>query len=243
MAWLARGMRPFPEPAVSVIGILGGTFDPIHHGHLRPALEIYERLGLDELRLVPAHVPPHRPLPGTTAEHRLAMAQRAICGLPGFRVDRRELDRGGPSFSVDTLLELRAEVGPMRPLLMLMGLDAFAGLHTWHRWREIPGLAHVVVVTRPGSALPASGTGYLEKAEIVASSEQLRDLPCGDVLFQEVTSLDISATAIRALVRSGRSPKFLLPDPVLDYILENDLYRNDREEILLIETEETRHAK
>lgn len=226
-----------------MIGILGGTFDPIHHGHLRPALEIHERLGLDELRLVPAHVPPHRPLPGTTANHRLAMAERAIRGLPGFRVDRRELDRSGPSYSVDTLVQLRAEVGPARPLLMLVGLDAFAGLHTWHRWREIPRLAHVVVVGRPGSVSPAPGTGYLEAAEVVDSSERLRELPCGHILFEAVTVLDISATAIRALLRAGRSPRFLLPDPVLDYILENDLYCNDREETPLIETEESRHAK
>lgn len=226
-----------------MIGILGGTFDPIHHGHLRPALEIHERLDLDELRLVPAHVPPHRPLPGTTANHRLAMAELAIRGLPGFRVDRRELDRSGPSYSVDTLVQLRAEVGPARPLLMLVGLDAFAGLHTWHRWREIPRLAHVVVVGRPGSGSPAPGTGYLEAADVVDSSERLRELPCGHVLFAAVTLLDISATAIRALLRAGRSPRFLLPDPVLDYILENDLYRNDREETQLIETEESRHAK
>jgi nicotinate-nucleotide adenylyltransferase len=234
---------PFPESAAPVIGILGGTFDPIHHGHLRPALEIHERLGLDELRLVPAHVPPHRPLPGTTAEHRLAMARCAIEGLPGFRVDRRELDRDGPSFSVDTLFALRAEVGPHRPLLMLVGLDAFAELHTWHRWREIPRLAHVVVAGRPGSAAPAAGTGYLDAADVVDSPERLRARPCGHVLFEAVTALDISATVIRALLRAGRSPRFLLPDTVLDYILENNLYRNDREETPLIETEETHHAK
>jgi nicotinate-nucleotide adenylyltransferase len=236
-------VRPFAETAAPVIGILGGTFDPIHHGHLRPALEIHERLGFDELRLVPAHVPPHRPLPGATAEQRLAMVQRAIEGLSGFRVDRRELDRDGPSFSVDTLLALRAEVGASRPLLMLVGLDAFAELHTWHRWREIPRLAHVVVATRPGSAPPSPGTGYLEAAEVVHSPERLRERPCGHVRFEAVTALDISATAIRALLRAGRSPKFLLPDAVLDYILEKDLYRNDREETPLIETEESRHAK
>jgi nicotinate-nucleotide adenylyltransferase len=238
-----RATWPFPEPKVPVIGILGGTFDPIHHGHLRPAVEIYEHLRFDEFRWMPARVPPHRPRPAASAEHRRNMVQVAIAGIPGFRVDGQELDRDGPSYSVDTLHALRADVGPERPLLMVVGLDAFAGLHTWHRWREISRLAHVVVASRPGSEPPAPGTGYLAMAEAVDSPERLRERPCGCVLFQTVTVLDISATMIRGLLRAGRSPRFLLPDPVLNYILKNDLYRNDPEETLLTEKEENRHAQ
>lgn len=212
-----------------MIGVLGGTFDPIHFGHLRPALELHERLALAELRFIPCHVPPHRTAPDTPARHRLAMVRLAIAGVAGFRVDSRELDRPGPSYTVDTLRELRAEIGPEGPLLLVMGMDAFAGLHTWHRWDEIPALAHVVVAHRPGSAV-APDTGYLAMARVAESPEILRGRPAGLVFCQPVTQLDISATAIRECLRAGRSPRYLLPDAVCRYIAEQGLYRPHTEE-------------
>ena len=225
-----------------MIGILGGTFDPIHFGHLRPALEIRERLNLQELRLLPCRLPPHRAVPAADARHRLAMLELAVAGVPGFRVDRRELERPGPSYTVDTLFDLRAEIGPNRPLLLIMGMDAFAGLHTWHRWREIPGLAHVVVAHRPGSAAPGAA-GYLSVAEAVVDPDALRVHAGGRVLFQPVTQLEISATAIRESLRAGLSPRFLLPDAVHSYIDRYHLYRTDTEETTLTDAQESRHAE
>ena len=209
-----------------MIGVLGGTFDPVHHGHLRPALEVCESLGLSELRFVPCRMPPHRMPPEAPAHHRLAMVERAISGVPGFRADARELARSGPSFTVDTLGELRAEIGSGSPLLLLMGMDAFAGLHGWHRWRDIPQLAHVVVAHRPGTA-PALDSPYLELAPPADSVTALRDRPQGHVFFQAVTQLDISATDIRERLRAGRSPRFLLPGSVQRYIAEHRLYQHD----------------
>lgn len=133
----------------AVIGVLGGTFDPIHCGHLRAGLEVVEALGLQALHLVPCHVPPHRPAPVATADQRLAMAARALLGVPRFVLDERELKRSGPSYTVTTLAELRAEVGPDMPLVLLVGLDAVAGFKNWHQWEKIHSLAHLVVLTRP----------------------------------------------------------------------------------------------
>ncbi len=212
-----------------MIGVLGGTFDPIHFGHLRPALELYEMLGLDELRFVPSHVPPHRQSPVVPAEHRLAMVERAIAGVSGFRVDPREIVRPGPSYTVDTLHDLRDEIGPAAPLVLIMGMDAFAGLPTWHRWRDILALAHVVVAQRPGDATRADAT-WLDAASVVDSPRALRARASGQVLFQAVTQLDISATRIRACLRAGRSARYLLPDDVCQYITEHAFYHNSNEE-------------
>lgn len=209
-----------------MIGVLGGTFDPVHHGHLRPALEIYEALGLSELRLVPCRIPPHRAPPEAAAHHRLAMVERAIAGVPGFRSDARELSRPGPSFTVDTLVDLRAEIGAECPLVLIMGTDAFAGLHGWHRWSEITRLAHVAVAHRPGAA-PAAGSPYLELAPATDAAAALRAAAGGRVFFQPVTQLDISATGIRERLHAGRSVRFLLPGSVGRYIFEHRLYRGD----------------
>lgn len=212
-----------------MIGVLGGTFDPIHFGHLRPALELYELLGLEELRFIPCHIPPHRGTPAVSAEHRLAMVERAIVGVSGFQVDPREILRPGPSYTVDTLLELRREIGPGLPLALLMGADAFAGLPSWYRWREILGLANLVVAQRPGDAARPSAT-WLDAASVVDSPTALRARASGKVLFQPVTQLDISATRIRACLSAGRSARYLLPDDVCEYIAEHDLYHHENEE-------------
>ncbi|WP_018953687.1 nicotinate-nucleotide adenylyltransferase [Thioalkalivibrio sulfidiphilus] len=206
-----------------MLGILGGTFDPIHFGHLRPALEVMEHLRLDEVRFVPCRIPPHRRTPVASVEHRQAMVERAVHGQPGFVVDRRELDRDGPSYSVDTLESLRAELGNDMPLCLMMGMDAFAGLPSWHRWEEILKLAHIVVAHRPGS--PAShDLGDWATEAATRDLHELRARPAGAVWFQPVTQLDISATAIRAMLRRGESPRYLMPSSVLDYIRVQGLY-------------------
>jgi nicotinate-nucleotide adenylyltransferase len=212
-----------------MIGILGGTFDPIHFGHLRPALEVMESLGLSEVRFVPCRIPPHRRIPVASVEHRVTMVERAVHGQPGFRVDRREAERDGPSYSVDTLESLRGELGNDVPLCLMMGMDAFAGLPSWHRWQEILTLSHIVVAQRPGS--PASRpAGDWVPGVTTRDPDDLRDRPAGAVFFQPVTQLDISATAIRAMLCRGESARYLMPDNVLDYIHAEGLYVNQTQD-------------
>jgi nicotinate-nucleotide adenylyltransferase len=207
------------------LAILGGTFDPIHHGHLRVAWEAAEALDA-ELRLIPAAVPPHRPQPGAGATQRMAMLEAALAGQDRLRADDRELRRGGASYTIDTLAELRAEIGPMRPLVLLVGADAFAGLSTWHRWRELFDVAHVGVLTRPGHGgvfeAELAGEWFTRRVD---GADALRARPHGAILPIEVTPLDVSATAIRALLAAGRSPRYLLPDAVLALIEREGLYR------------------
>ncbi len=213
-----------------MIGIFGGTFDPVHFGHLRPALELFETLGLEELRLIPAGLPPHRRPPRADSGQRLEMLRRAIAGQQGFVLDQREIYRQGPSYMVDTLADLRAELGQRRPLCLLLGMDAFLGLTSWHRWEEIPRLAHLVVSHRPGwhpEHLDDHGGPLAELADssLVGHPRALRERPAGGIFMHPVTQLDISSTRIRALIRQGGSPRYLLPDGVWSYIREQGLYR------------------
>lgn len=196
------------------LGVFGGTFDPVHLGHLRPALELLEGLDLAELRFVPSAVPPHRDTPGRSAERRLALLRLAIGDQPGFTVDERELARPGRSYTVDTLASLRAEAGA-QPLCLILGMDAFLGLPDWHRWRELLELAHIVVAERPGWQRPRQGelAELVQRAEAVDAAALARS-PAGRVHFHAVTPLAISASGIRALLASGRSPRYLVPDPV-----------------------------
>jgi nicotinate-nucleotide adenylyltransferase len=193
------------------LAILGGTFDPVHLGHLCVAWEAAEALDA-EIVLVPAHVPPHRPLPRATAVQRVALLEAALAGQDVLRLDTRELERDGPSYSVDTLTELRGEIGPDRPLVLLVGADAFAGLPRWNRWREIFGLAHVGVLTRPGEH-PVLDDDLAD--EIAPRRARVPVGPAGQVIPITVTALDISATAIRDLLAAGRMPRYLLPAGVV----------------------------
>lgn len=194
------------------IGLFGGTFDPIHNAHLRVAWEAAEFLDAD-VRLLPASVPPHRRQPVAGAEQRAALVHAALAGQDRLTLDVRELRREGPSYTVDTLLELRGEVGAERPLVLLVGADAFAGLPEWHRWKELFDLAHVGVLTRPGH----DGTLPTELRTKIASRRCtdprfVREAPAGRVIPVPVTPLDISATQVRALLAAGREPRWLVPD-------------------------------
>lgn len=208
-----------------MIGIYGGTFDPVHFGHLRTALEVREALGLDEVRFIPSRQPPHRAAPLASPEMRVAMLQRAVADEPGFVVDRREMERPGPSYMVDTLADLRAELGAAMPLCLILGYDAFLGLPGWNRWQELTNFAHLLVMTRPGAQAewPAPLAAHLRGC-MTADMDRLRAAPSSLVLFQPVTALDISATRIRELLRAGRSARYLLPDAVLDFIRASGLY-------------------
>ncbi|KPK38195.1 MAG: nicotinate-nucleotide adenylyltransferase [Gammaproteobacteria bacterium SG8_47] len=205
-----------------MIGILGGTFDPIHFGHLRPALEVAENLALSELRFLPCANPPHRRPPQADALQRLAMVRAAVAAEPRFRVDDRELRRGGLSYMVDTLVSLRTELGGT-PLCLLLGADAFAALDTWHEWERIPDLAHLIVMQRPEQE-PAVGALSASLRELVRQRKTedvagLNQKPAGDVCFVTVTQLAISATEIRRVLREGRSIRFLVP-AVVEQLIE-----------------------
>jgi nicotinate-nucleotide adenylyltransferase len=218
------------SPALAPVGILGGTFDPIHYAHLRLAEELADALGLAQVRFVPANIPPHRATPRVTAAHRLEMVRLACADNARFLLDDRECRRSGPSYTVDTLLELRAELGAGRSLCLLMGVDAFLGLTTWSRWEQLFDLAHVVIAHRPGFALgPAAMPGPLARhleTRSASAVSQLHQSSAGLVWLQAITPLDISATAIRAAIREQRSPRYLLPDSVLDYIHRSSLYKD-----------------
>lgn len=197
------------------LAILGGTFDPVHIGHLCVAWEASELLDA-EVQLVPASVPPHRPPPIASVEQRVAMLRAALAGQDRLGLDLRELGRAGPSYTVDTLAELRAEHGA-RPLVLLMGADAFAGLTRWHRWTELFELAHVGVLSRPGDspAWPEALRAAVDGRR-VETVDALHARPAGCVMLLDVTPLAISATRIRDLLAAGRLPRYLLPDGLFD---------------------------
>lgn len=209
-----------------MIGVLGGTFDPIHFGHLRPALDCLQALGLDEVRLVPLKVAVHRPQPMAAAGVRLAMVQAAVSGVSGLVADGRELDRAGPSYSYDTLASLRQELGPRVPICLLVGADAFHGFLTWHRPAEILDLAHLVVMQRPDAPEPSDQVLRRWLSDLgCAGPQELRRRPVGRILRLPVTQMDISSSRIRTLMRAGQSPRYLLPDSVLEMALAAGLYQ------------------
>jgi nicotinate-nucleotide adenylyltransferase len=224
-------MAPLSTP----IALLGGTFDPVHYGHLRFADDVRRALGLSEVRLVPARDPPHRQGPAASAGERLAMLRLAVAEFPGLVADERELRRAGKSYTVLTLEELRAEF-PHRPLLLLLGADAFIGLPSWHRWKDIFGLAHVVVVERPGMSLEAKLPEELLpiwREHLTADPESLRSRTAGAIFVQPISPHAVSATTIRERLSQGnaasadKSAKWrgLLPPAVLAYIDHHHLYR------------------
>jgi nicotinate-nucleotide adenylyltransferase len=191
------------------LAILGGTFDPVHLGHLNAAWEASELLDAD-VCLIPASIPPHRPPPIASAAQRVAILRAALQGQSRLTLDTRELERSGPSYTIDTLTALRAEHGD-RPLVLLLGADAFAGLARWHRWRELFEVAHIGVLGRPGVAPTLPDALEQEVAARRGPAAALREAPAGKVANLAITPLEISATRIRALLAEGRDPRYLLP--------------------------------
>jgi len=207
------------------IGLLGGTFDPIHIGHLRAALEVAEQFALDELRLIPSARPPHRGAPQVSAEARLDMARLAVQGVAPLTVDDRELRRDRPSWTIETLESLRGELGAEVRLFLLLGWDAFCGLPTWHRWQELLEHCHILVLQRPDADSDApEALRDLLAARSVADPRSL-DGPAGQIAFVWQMPLAVSATQLRERLAAGRSIRFLVPDAVLAYIHAHGLYR------------------
>ena len=205
-----------------MIGIFGGTFDPIHYGHLRSALEVKDIFELIEIRLIPSAQPPHREKPAATALMRLHMLELAVKNQPGLIIDTRELNRHGASYMADTLKSLRQEFKD-EPLLLFIGSDAFNHLKTWHQWQHLFDTAHIVVMTRPGFEIQNLDEFF--KARLAAGITELAHSLAGKLYFQQVTQLDISATAIRNMIAKQQNPGFLLPDTVIAYIRQHQLYQ------------------
>ena len=199
------------------LAILGGTFDPVHNAHLRVAWEAAERLDA-EVRLIPANVPPHRDQPVASARERAAILRAALAGQDRLVLDERELGREGPSWTIDTLIELRDEIGAERPLVLLVGADAFLGLPSWHRWGEMFDYAHIGVLTRPGHEIGTLPTELRIKVASRRTNDPgaLRETPSGRVLPMPVTPLEISATWIRDVLAAGGEPRYLMPDSVIE---------------------------
>ena len=209
-----------------MIGLFGGTFDPIHYGHLRAALEVQEIFELTEVRFIPSATPPHRTQPAVDAQLRRKMVELAIQELASFICDTRELDRTGYSYMVDTLASLRQDF-PQQPLVLFIGVDAFNHLSTWHEWQRLFDFAHIVVMTRPRFQLQKLDD-FLT-AHTTDNKDELANTLAGQLYFQTITQLDISATAIRQLIKQNRNPKFLLPNRVIDFITQHQLYQQEIE--------------
>jgi nicotinate-nucleotide adenylyltransferase len=211
----------------SPIGILGGTFDPIHNGHLRLAVEAFEQCRLGEVHFIPCGTPPHRPVPHASATDRLHMVQLAVHNNPAFLADQRETYRTDACYSVDTLTELRSEFGSQQSLCLLLGSDAFVNLHTWHKWTELFGLAHIIVMQRPGQPLgnllakadPALLHEYTTR--MAPSPKVLHESPAGHIVVLNIPALEISSTDIRQRCVDGKNIHSLVPDAVAHFIQHN----------------------
>lgn len=206
-----------------MIGIIGGTFDPIHFGHLRPALEIMEQFSLEELRFIPSASPPHRWQPDASAEHRIKMTKLAIEAIEGFTLDDREYHREGASYTVDTLKSIRNEIGNEVPLCMIIGLDALQSFTQWHDWQRILTLTHLVVSPRPG--YKKSSADAWVQPYLTTDALELKQQTAGKVFFAKVIQFDISATEIREQLHNGNNISYLLPESVRKYIDKQRLYR------------------
>ena len=206
-----------------MIGIYGGTFNPVHYGHLRSALEVKEIFELDEIRLIPCYQPALKNQPTVSALKRLEMLELAVANHAGFVCDNRELVRQGASYMVDTLALLKDDY-PNQNLLLFIGSDAFAGLTQWYQWQTLFDYAHIVVMTRPDAKKIVLNDFF--KTRVVNLSSELKHASAGKLYFQNITQLAISSTIIRGLLSAQRSIHFLVPSNVINYIQYNKLYRN-----------------
>lgn len=211
------------------IGLLGGTFNPIHFGHLRLAEEISEHLALDEMRLIPASVPPHKVAPQVSAEHRANMVNLAIQNNQKFVLEDCELQREGASYTIDTLIDLRKKLGKEISLYLVMGSDAFAYFDTWYRWQEILNYCHIVLVQRPNHEntveIFSNSIKHFYNARYKENLQDLQKCSGGFITTQTITPLAISSTDIRERLNNKKSVRYLLPQTVLEYIEKHQLYR------------------
>ena len=208
------------------VGFLGGAFDPVHIGHLRGAMAVRDRLGLDRVNLIPAAQSPLKDAASISGAHRLAMLRLAVTTVPGLAVDPLELDRPGPSYTIDTLESLRLEYGAERPLVWIVGSDILATLPRWSQWQRLLDFAHLAVMDRPGALSPAAEvSSWMARHE--ADQTALLSRPAGGVISVQQPLLDIASSDIRAMISAGRDPRFLLPITVMEYIAQHGLFGFD----------------
>ncbi|MEJ6612294.1 MAG: nicotinate-nucleotide adenylyltransferase [Porticoccus sp.] len=214
------------------IGLFGGTFDPIHVGHLRTALELKQAFNLEEMRMIPSAWPPHRLTPFGSVNHRLKMLQLALSEQveQGLIADDIELGRSGPSYTLDTLSEIRARVGIEASICLCLGIDSFADINTWDKWRSLLDIAHIVVAKRPGWGEPKNQEvlEFMKKWR-ATSIKQFHEAPAGKIFIMKTTPLRISSTEIRSALLKKEPTSCLLPDTVANYIKENELYQKTRD--------------
>ena len=208
-----------------LICLYGGTFDPVHYGHLKPLHELQQKLAADAVYILPASIPPHRPVPLASSQQRVEMLQLALRDYPQFSLDCRELERSGPSWTVLTLQSFRQQF-PDDSLCLVMGSDAFAGLPTWYHWQEILQLAHIIVIERAGEQ--AFLTPDWAAEYMVDELSKLRDRKCSSIIVTSLTAYDISATEIRRRLHQKQDVTGMLSEEVVDYINRNRLYSNDK---------------
>lgn len=211
----------------SLLALFGGTFDPIHYGHLKPVAALAKQIALRHVVIMPNNVPPHRPQPQASSEQRKIMVSLAIARNPLFRMDCRELRRPSPSFTADTLAEIRQEIGPGRPLAFIIGQDSLLTLPEWNRYQQISELCHLLVCRRPGYPVAmktAEDQRWLD-ARITRNTADLHQLPGGKIFLADTPLYDISATTIRERLEHHQSCADLLPPAVMQYIITQGLYR------------------
>ncbi len=214
-----------------IIGLFGGTFDPIHRAHLQLAQELADQFCFDEMRLLPCHIPPHRAAPGVGSQQRAHMVQLALdelsgSGPCGLQLDCRELQHEKYSYTIDTLISVREELGEDVSICLCMGMDSLCNINTWHRWRELLDYSHIVVIPRPGYELPDSGPLGLWIESHLGRAESLASAPAGTLLVESCSLMPISATGIRESIARGQSMSERLPQSVWQYIVSEGLYRS-----------------
>jgi nicotinate-nucleotide adenylyltransferase len=211
----------------SGLAVFGGTFDPIHNGHLASAKAIRKLLGTRTLKLVPSFLPPHREAPGSTAEQRLAMIEIAVAEDNGLEVDDRELVRQGISYTIETLDSFRAELGKVQPLYFVLGFDAYCLLYEWKQWQQLTQRCHLVVLTRPGfqGEIPVEIAAWAED-KIVEAPGSLKELSHGGIVYTTLVQVEVSATELRVSFGEGRRPTGKMPEKVIDYAIKHGLYGN-----------------
>lgn len=207
------------------IGILGGTFDPVHFAHLRMAFEVQQRCDLQEVRMIPLYTPAHRQMPAASTDHRLRMLKLAVSQCDKLMVDERELQRQEVSYTVDTLRSMREELGGV-PLCLIMGMDAFQSLNSWRSWEQLLDYAHIVVARRANIdiEIKQAEVRKLYNDNVISDVSDLHSSSSGKILMLDTIELEISSTTIRELIAMGQSPQFLLPDTVLSHITKEGLY-------------------
>ena len=215
---------------LKLIGLLGGTFNPIHFGHLRLAQELANNLHFDEVRFIPSANPPHKTIPVVSASHRARMVEIAIAGNSLFKSDTQELMRLGASYTIDTLISIRAEIGDAASLCLIMGSDAFTNLNTWHRWQELLDYCHIILVHRPNKTVAPDKLNLTLELETFLQEnytqycQDLSEYKAGFIHMQPITAHEISSTAIREQFKQGQQPQYLMPIDVIEYIVKNNLY-------------------